>query len=158
MRLFDLTRAAALRDRVDSLNIKIGTQVRLLTAALKNAPKFRKAQEATWTSDTYSVIARAGVNSFSIDTPAGENTVWPAHALQVIHKALGAAPKAGPKIYKAVVAAKRMEALNISEEEQAAALAAPATKKRISKPTVKAAAAAVVRASRVKVAPKKLRD
>ena len=156
MRMFDLTRATSLRDRVDSLNIKIGTQVRLLTAALKNAPKFRKAQDATWTSDTYSVIARAGANTFHVDVPPGENEIWPAHALQVIHKALGGAPKAGPKIIKSVVAAKRMEALNISEEEQATALAAPAMKKRISKPTAKAAA--IVRASRVKIAPKKLRD
>jgi hypothetical protein len=158
MRMFDLTRAAALRESVDALNIKIGTQVRLLVSAMKNTPKFRKAQEATWTPVTYGVIARAGVNSFSIDTPPGENTIWPAHALQVVHKALGGAAKAGPKVDKAVVAAQRMEALNLSLEENEAALAAPAAKKRVSKPTVKAAAAAVVRASRVKVAPKKLRD
>jgi hypothetical protein len=44
-----------------------------------------------------------------------------------------------------------MEALNISKEEQAAAPAAPAMKKRISKPTAKAAAIAC--ASRVKIAP-----
>jgi hypothetical protein len=49
-----------------------------------------------------------------------------------------------------------MEALNISEEEQATALAAPAMKKRVSKPSMKAAA--IARASRVKIAPKKLRD
>ena len=125
MRMFDLTLAAALRERVDALNIKIGTQVRLLVSAMKNTPKFRKAQEATWTAVTYGVIARAGVNSFHIDAPPGENQLWPAHALQVVHKALGGATKAGPKVEKAVVAAKRMEALNISEEENVA-LAAPA--------------------------------
>ena len=60
---------------------------------------------------------------------------------------------------KAVVAAQRMEALNISLEENAAALAAPAAKKRVSKPSVKAlAAAAAVRPKRVKIAPKKLSD
>ena len=159
MRMFDLSRAAALRERVDALGIKIGTQVRLLASAMKNARKFRKAQEATWTAETYSVIARAGVNSFSIDTPAGETTIWPAHALQVVHKALGGAAKAGPKVNKAVVAAKRMEALNISEEEQASALAAPAAKKRASKPTAKAAAlAADARPKRAAKAPKKLAD
>ena len=157
MRMFDLSRAGALRERVDALGIKIGTQVRLLASAMKNARKFRKAQEATWTAETYSVIARAGVNSFSIDTPAGETTIWPAHALQVVHKALGGAAKAGPKVNKAVVAAKRMEALNISEEEQASALAAPAVKKRASKPTAKAAAlAADARPKRAAKAPKKL--
>jgi hypothetical protein len=159
MRMFDLTRAAALRERVDALNIRIGTQVRLLASAMKNARKFRKAQEATWTAETYSVIARAGVNSFRIDTPAGETTIWPAHALQVVHKALGGATKAGPKVDRAVVAAKRMEALNISEEEQASALAAPATKKRAIKPTAKAAAlAADARPKRAAKAPKKLQD
>ena len=60
---------------------------------------------------------------------------------------------------KAVVAAKRMEALNISEEEQATALAAPAAKKRASKPTAKAAAlAADARPKRAAKAPKKLAD
>ena len=49
-----------------------------------------------------------------------------------------------------------MEALNISEEEQATALAAPAATKRVSRPTAKAAA--IVRASRVKGVPKKLAD
>ena len=66
--------------------------MRLLTVALKNAPKFRKAQEATWTAETYCVIARAGANTFHVDAPPGENQIWPAHALQVIHKALGGAP------------------------------------------------------------------
>ena len=155
MRMFDLARAAALRERVDALNIRVGTRVRLLASAMKSAPKFAKAQEATWTTETYGVIARAGVNSFRVNTPPGETTIWPVHSLQVVHKALGGATKAGPKVDKAVVAAERMEALNISEEEQAAALAAPAAKKRVSKPTAKALAAAE-RPKRATKKPKKL--
>ena len=53
--------------------------------------------------------------------------------------------------------AERLEARNISEEEAEAALAAPAVKKRVSRPTAKAAAAAV-RPKRVSKAPKKLAD
>ena len=70
LRLADLNRAAALRQRVDDLGIEPGTKVRLLTAALKNAPKFVKGQEATWTPELYTVLGRAGVNTFRIDVPA----------------------------------------------------------------------------------------
>ena len=71
---------------------------------------------------------------------------------------IGAKP-AGAKVIKAVVAAKRMEALNISEDEAAAALAAPAAKKRVSKPTPKMAAlAADSRPKRAVKLPKKLVD
>jgi hypothetical protein len=99
--------------------------VRLLTASLKNAPKFVKGQEATWTPETFPVIERAGANTFRIDVPAGENPIWPVHSLQIVTKTLGA-KKAGPKVDKAVVAAQRKEALNLSPAENAAALAAPA--------------------------------
>ena len=99
--------------------------MRLLTAALKNAPKFVKGQEAVWTPETFPVIERAGVNTFRIDVPAGENSVWPVHSLQIVKKTLGS-KVAGPKVNKKVVAAQKKEALNISKEEQAAALAAPA--------------------------------
>ena len=140
LRLADLSRAAMLRQRVDQLHIEPGSKVRLLTAALKNAPKFVKGQEATWTPELYTVVGRAGVNTFHIDVPSGENAIWPFHALQVVKKALGQSKPAGAKINRAVVSAKILEARNISEKEQAAALAAPAAQKRVSKPTPKAAA------------------
>ena len=111
---------------MDAQQIGPGTMVRLLTARLKKAPKFIKGQEATWSPETYPVVERAGVNTFRIDVPAGENAIWGAHELQVVRKALGQPQAAGPKINKAVVAAQRKEALNISPAEQAAALAAPA--------------------------------
>ena len=58
------------------------------------------------------------------------------------------------------LSAKRLEARNISEEETAAALAAPAAPKRISKPTPKivALAAAAARPKRETKLPKKLAD
>ena len=130
LRLDDLDRATALQRRVDAMGITPGTMVRLLTANLKNAPKFIKGQEATWTPGTYPIIERVGANTFRIDPPAGENPIWVVHSLQVVRKALGQAKTAGPKIDKAVVAAQRLEALNISQAEQAAALAAPAQPRR----------------------------
>ena len=126
LRAADLDRAASLRQRVDSLNIAPGTMVRLLTARLKKAPRWVKGQQATWTPETYPVVGRAGVNTFRIDVPAGENPIWGAHELQVVNKALGQPQAAGPKINKAVVAAQRKEALAISPAEQAANLAAVA--------------------------------
>ena len=144
----DRARAAALRSRVDVLGIEPGTRVRLLTAALKKAPRFIKGQEATWTPELYTVEARAGVNTFQIDVPAGENTIWPAHALQRVTKAVGQ-ERAGPKVDVQVERAKRMERRNISEPEQAAALAAPARPKRVPKLTAKAAAAAEEKAAAI---------
>jgi hypothetical protein len=133
LRRVDHDRATDVRKRVDALNIIPGTKVRLLTAALKNAPKFVKGQEATWTPELYTVVKRAGVNSFIIDVAAGENPIWAFHALQVVKKALGQSQQAGPKIDKAVVAAQTAFAREISEEEQAANLAAPAREKRATK-------------------------
>ena len=143
---------------MDDLGIEPGTKVRLLTSALKNAPKFVKGQEATWTPELYTVLGRKGANTFRIDVPPGENAIWPFHALQVVKKSLGQAKPAGAKVSKTVVAAKRMEALNISPDEVATALAAPASKKRVSKPTPKVLAAAAARPKRETKLPKKLAD
>ena len=126
LRLADLSRATAVRQRVDTQQIGPGTNVRLLTAHLKRAPRFIKGQQATWTPEIYAVVDRAGVNSFHIDVPDGENSLWPLHHLQVVKKALGQPAVAGPKINQKVVAAQRKEALAISPAEQAANLAAVA--------------------------------
>ena len=126
LRAADLDRASALRQRVDSMAIAPGTNVRLLTARLKKAPRWVKGQEATWTPELFRVIERAGVNTFRIDVPAGENAIWGVHELQIVKKALGQPAAAGPKINRAVVAAQRKEALSISPAEQAANLAAVA--------------------------------
>ena len=130
LRTADSRRAAEVRRSVDKMNITPGTKVRLLTSRLKRAPKYVKGQEATWTPELYSVVERVGPNAFRVDVPAGEVSVWPVHSLQVVKKALGQPKEAGPKVDKKVVAAQRMEAREISEEEQAAALAAPARPRR----------------------------
>ena len=126
IRTADNRRAAEVRRTVDKMAVKPGTQVRLLTSRLKRAPKYVKGQEATWTPELYSVIERVGPNTFQVDVPAGEVSVWPVHSLQVIHKALGQKKPAGPKVDVAVERAKRMERRNISQAENEAALAAPA--------------------------------
>jgi hypothetical protein len=126
LRLADLSRATAVRQRVDDQQIGPGTNVRLLTSKLKRAPKYTKGQQATWTPELYSIIDRAGVNSYRIDVPDGEISLWPLHDLQIVRKALGQPAVAGPKINRKVVAAQRKEALAISPAEQAANLAAVA--------------------------------
>jgi hypothetical protein len=118
------------REKTDALGIIPGeTQVRLLVRATKDGIKdrFAKSQRAVWTPELYTVLERNGPNSWLIDVPAGEVKIWPSYALKVVDvDRVKASEKKGPKIDIAVERAKRLEARNISEEEQAAALAAPA--------------------------------
>ena len=130
LRTADGKRAADVRRSVDKMNITPGTKVRLLTSRLKRAPKYVKGQQATWTPELYPVIERVGPNTFLVDVPAGEVSVWPVHSLQVVRKALGQPKETGPKVNKKVVATRKKEALNISPAEQKAALAAPARPRR----------------------------
>jgi hypothetical protein len=127
---------------------------------MRGGSSFDKTQLATWSSASYLVLERNGVNSFVVDVPAGEVKIWPAHSLLVASPnevAPTRSTNSGPKVDIAVARAKRLELRNINEEEQAEALAAPAAKKRASKPTAKVlAAAADVRPKRVAKAPKKL--
>ena len=80
------------------------------------------------------MLNRNGPNSFLVDVPAGEVKIWPFYALQVVKKALKAAPAGGKKVdvyvNVKVERAKKLEARNISEEDQAAALVAPARPRR----------------------------
>ena len=91
-----------------------------------------------------------------MDVPPGEVKVWPAHSLLVADsKEVPAAKKSGQKVNILIERAKRLELRNIDEDEQEAALSAPATKKRVSKPTAKAVAAAATRPKRAAKAPKR---
>ena len=125
---------------------------------MKGGSSFDKSQLATWSSTSYLVLDRNGVNSFIVDVPPGEVRIWPVHSLLVADaKEIPVPKKNGQKVNMLVERAKRLELRNIDEDEQAAALAAPAAKKRVPKPTAKAvAAAAIVRPKRDKFAPKKL--
>jgi hypothetical protein len=91
-----------------------------------------KSHLATWSPDVYTVLSRQGVNSYLVDVPAGEIAIWPAHALQRVGNHVVPLRVAMPEqlVDVPVVRAKRMEAHNISEVEQAAALAGPAREKR----------------------------
>ena len=120
---------------VDGLGFRLGeTKVRLLVSRTREGVRDQhaKSQRRVWTSETYTVLERNGPNSFTVGVPAGEVKVWPYYALQVVKKALASAAtaSAGSKVNIRVERAKRLEALNISEAEQAAALAAPARPKR----------------------------
>ena len=90
----------------------------------------------------------------------GEVKIWPVHSLKVAGLDEEKTGPGGAKVDIVVERAKRLEARNISEEETAAALAAPAAPKRISKPTPKivALAAAAARPKRETKLPKKLAD
>jgi hypothetical protein len=134
------------REKTDALGIIPGeTQVRLLVRATKDGIKdrFAKSQRAVWTPELYTVLERNGPNSWLIDVPAGDVKIWPSYALKAVDvDRVKASEKKGPKIDIAVERAKRMEARNISEEEQAAALAAPARPRSERAPRVDYAAMA----------------
>ena len=129
--------AQRVRAKSDALGIIPGkTQVRLLVRATKDGAKdrFAKSQRAVWTPETYTVLSRNGPNSWVVDVPAGEVKIWPSYAIRasavvdVRASAVKTSQKTGAKIDIAVERAKRLESRNISEEEQAAALAAPAAR------------------------------
>ena len=159
IRAAERERAANLGKVTDAVGIIPGeTYVRILRSKMKGGSSFDKSQLATWSSTSYLVLDRNGVNSFIVDVPPGEVRIWPVHSLLVADaKEVPVPKKNGQKVNMLVERAKRLELRNIDEDEQAAALAAPAAKKRVPKPTAKAvAAAAIVRPKRDKFAPKKL--
>lgn len=130
-------RAREVREATDKLGIVPGeTQVRLLVRQTKAALKdgFAKGQRAVWTPETYTVLERNGPNSWVVDVPGNEVKIFPSWALKVVDmerlQSGQTSRSSGKKVDVAVERAKRMEARNISEEEQAAALAAPARPRR----------------------------
>jgi hypothetical protein len=160
IRAAELERASTLGLATDAIGIIPGkTFVRVLRSKMRGGSSFDKGQLATWSSNSYLVLSRNGVNSFIIDVPPGEVGIWPVHSLLVADpKESPALTKSGLKVDILAARAKRLESRNISEEEAEAALAAPAATKRVSRPTAKAASAAAadVRPKRVAKAPKKL--
>jgi len=148
----DIRRAREVRERTDQLEIEPGkTKVRLLTRRMKASGKdrFRKAHELIWSDELFLVLSRHGPNSFIIDVPAGEITIWPVHSIQVVDGKLDPTPLPGPRVKRKVVAKQRLEYLNIDGMEQAAALAGPARAKRESLPTPKMAALKAAEASKL---------
>jgi len=143
IRQAESVQVSEVRERVDRLDITPGTQVRLLISRTREGgrDKHAKSQRRVWSPELYTVLNRNGPNSFVVDVLAGEVKIWPFYALQVVKKALKAAayaPAGGKKVdvYEnvnvsvKVERAKKLEARNISEEEQAAALVAPARPRR----------------------------
>lgn len=123
------------RARTDALGIVPGvTRVRLLEARTKQGLKdafASKSQNRVWSAEIYTVLSRNGPNSWVIDVPYNEVKIWPSHSIRVVKKALlSKKSTAGPKLDLRVEASRRQESRNISETENAAALAAPARAKR----------------------------
>ena len=129
----EMERVQEARVKADALGIIPGeTQMRLLVRQTKaGLDKFAKSQRAVWTPTVYKVLERNGPNSWRVDVPRGEVSIFPSWALKIVNVAkLNAPAKRDEKVYVPVARAKRMEARNISEEEQAAALAGPARPRR----------------------------
>ena len=160
IRADEIERAAAVGLATDKAGIIPGeTYVRVLRSKMRGGSSFDKGQLATWSQDSYLVLDRNGVNSFVVGVPPGEVKIWPLHSLLVVdtREVATGRTRGGPKVNILVERAKRLELRNISEEEAEAALTAPAAKKRVSKASTKAlAAAADVRPKRAAKAPKKL--
>ena len=75
------------------------------------------------------------INSFIVDVPAGEVKLWPLHSLRVADQQ--EIKTISNFVDINVVRAKRLEARNISEDEQFIAIKAPARTKRASKAPTK---------------------
>ena len=137
LRRHDSEKALAVRKRTDKSGVGPGTRVRVLAQRLKDGrSKFRKSSEETWSSRVYTVVERAGPNSFMVDTESGQPKVWPLYTLQPVPDGTHKKKEAGPKVDRKVVSAQRLENRNISPRERAEALAAPARPKRERKPRV----------------------
>ena len=131
IRLAEGQQVSDVQHLVDDLNIVPGvTKVRVPVSITKAGIKSGKAksQRAVW-SKAFTVLSRNGPNSFVVDVPRGEVKIFPHYNLQVEPETtvpVQRGHKGGPKVNIRVERAKRLENRNISEEEQVAALAAPA--------------------------------
>lgn len=127
VRAKDQEPAAAVADDTDESKVGPGTRVCLPYCKNKAGSKDKgaKSHENSWTTEIYTELERAGPNSFFIDVPPGEISIWPLYSLQIVTKSLSSAVS-GPKVDKTVVRAERMLAREISPEEVKAAQEAPA--------------------------------
>ena len=154
IRLAEGQQVSDVQHLVDDLNIVPGvTKVRVPVSITKAGIKSGKAksQRAVW-SKAFTVLSRNGPNSFVVDVPRGEVKIFPHYNLQVEPETTVPLPvghKGGSKVNIRVERAKRLENRNISEEEQVAALAAPAREKRESILTPKMAALKIAKASKL---------
>ena len=154
IRLAEGQQVSDVQHLVDDLNIVPGvTKVRVPVSITKAGIKSGKAksQRAVW-SKAFTVLSRNGPNSFVVDVPRGEVKIFPHYNLQVEPETtvpVQRGHKGGPKVNIRVERAKRLENRNISEEEQVAALAAPAREKRESILTPKMAALQIAKASKL---------
>ena len=146
----DMQRASAVRSIIDKKAFADGDLVRLRVMRTREGNKAswaKKANDANFTRKVYTIISRVGANSYLVDVPAGEVSVWPHSQLR---KAVGVSDflnekneksekseKQNSKVDRKIVQAKRQEARNISDIEQFEALLSPARPKREVKKPVK---------------------
>ena len=167
IRTYELKQASKIQLKTDKLNDKIHlnrTRCRLLVSNTKAGilERFSKSQRNVWTRDTYLISGRNGVNSWNVDVPNGEVSIWPTHSIKIL--SLDESDKINDKILEdetmkrlpdksdmvnlKVASAQRMEDRNISPDERAAALVAPARAKRTTRVNYKALASGELSNSR----------
>ena len=114
------------------------TRVRLLHKNTQEGiDAFAKKQRVVWMTETYLVLARNGPNSWVVDVPAGSVRIWPTYVVRVVDEgALSRVEKRGGKVNIKVARANAALAREISEEEQADNIAAPARPKSQRAPKV----------------------
>ncbi len=122
-----------MKQKTDDLHIVPGhTRVRVLYNSTKEAIKegeYRKSgMKPTWSSESYVVLSRNGVNSWVVDVPPGEVKIWPSYAIRVVSeteaktktKKTKQQVAKGERVDLVVESQKRAFAREISEEEQEA--------------------------------------
>jgi hypothetical protein len=131
IRDYDKNRALTVRKLVDDSPIKAGSKVRLLMSATQAGSKKIgvKSHLPRWTKRIYTVLARAGANSFRIDQPGLESEIFPVHALLLVPDSMNELPP-DKSVNTKVVAAQRVEARARSQAEQKAAVMVPKERRR----------------------------
>ena len=143
IRAAEIEEAELVRAKSDEAGIVPGvTRVRLLYKNTKEGvDAFAKGQRAVWTTETYLVLARNGPNSWLVDVPTGSVRIWPTYAMRIVDgSALARSDKRGDKVDISIERAKAALNRDISENELAANLAAPARPKSQRAPKVAYAA------------------
>ena len=143
LQIHDAKRKEEVRSKVP--DYPPGTNVRLLMRRTSEGAKARKMgtklNDQTFSSKVYQILARAGPNSYEVNTTGLDAKIWPYHALQVVDMATNVPQPVAKKVNKKVVSANRLEAMNISEAEQKANIVS--TRTRASKVSTRSSKKAV---------------
>jgi hypothetical protein len=163
IRMTELVQAKTVENNLKTItkNVEFNrTRCRLLISKTKSGiqDKFAKSHRNTWTRESYYILGANGVNSYVIDVPHGEVSIWPIHSLQILSNEDSdkessvevdaefadmlktSKPKENKRVNVPAARAARLEERNISSDEQLANLAAVSDKRRSARVNYKALA------------------